>query len=79
MAEALIICRKGRDYVLCPNCQRIIGEIVGVRLIVMVRGNWHHTFPLVAGSTQTCPRCHVESEMPSHDRLIVNLSPRATR
>lgn len=48
-------------YWRCPNCRRILGEIVGVRLVILVRRDWHITQPLIDGLEQTCPKCHAVS------------------
>lgn len=57
---ARVVVRSGKRWMLCPNCDHTLGELVGVRLIVIVRGR-RFTFPLVVGLCQTCPGCGHES------------------
>ena len=40
----------------CRNCQATLGEVVGARLVVVVRG-MTVTFPLVADACFTCRKC----------------------
>jgi ribosomal protein S27E len=43
-------------YVKCSNCGRTLGQIVGVRLVVIISGRIV-TFPLIVGLELTCPKC----------------------
>lgn len=76
---ARIVVRGGRRWLLCPNCDHTLGELVGVRLIVIIRGR-RFTFPLVSGLTQSCPSCGQESEYEGeYATLAANRVPHACR
>jgi RNase P subunit RPR2 len=62
--EAKVVDLGPTHWWACPNCRRTIGQIVGARLIVIVRGR-QMTFPLMDGMTQTCPNCGQESRYES--------------
>lgn len=41
---------------MCQNCQATIAELIGVRLIVIIRG-YTVNFPVVLGTIFTCRKC----------------------
>jgi ribosomal protein L40E len=45
-----------RTWLLCRNCGATIGEVVGCRIIVVVRGI-NVNFPVVPGTIFTCRKC----------------------
>lgn len=55
--EARIRQQGERSYWVCPNCDRTMGEIVGTRLIVIVRREKTLNFPIVDDLRMTCNRC----------------------
>jgi hypothetical protein len=48
-------------YWSCPNCKRQLGELIGSRLVIVVRQGWNMSQPLNDGLHQSCPHCHVVS------------------
>lgn len=40
----------------CEACGRTLGQVIGLRLIVVVRGE-ELRFPVVAGTEFPCPKC----------------------
>lgn len=56
-----IVDRSGKRFWVCANCGRTLGELVGVRLVI-IRHDLHITFPITVGMRQTCPKCHEENE-----------------
>jgi RNase P subunit RPR2 len=52
-----------RRYWSCPNCHRNLGEIVGVRLVILVKRDQVITFPLVTDLHITCLRCGTVSAL----------------
>ena len=65
--------RRGREhqYWSCPNCRRQLGEIVGCRLVIVVRHGWNMSQPLVDGTNQSCPHCHVISVWSVHEVSVI--------
>jgi ribosomal protein L37AE/L43A len=59
-SAARVVVRGGKRWWLCPNCDHTLGELVGVRLVVVIRGR-RFTFELVPRLRQTCPSCGHES------------------
>lgn len=57
---ALIVIEFGKLVWKCPNCRKMIGELKGQRLVVIVKGR-QLTFPRVNGMSQSCPDCGFES------------------
>jgi hypothetical protein len=55
--------RRGEDRTMwqCPNCHRVLGELVGTRLVIIVSRQWTMSQPLHDDLQQTCPGCHVVS------------------
>lgn len=56
---ATIRTEQGHRWWCCPSCDRILGEIVGDRLVIRRRA-LSGEFPAI-GSRQACPRCGVRS------------------
>ncbi len=52
----------------CSNCQRTLGEIVGVRLVIIVTRERLVNFPLYEGMELTCPKCGAVSAYRQQER-----------
>lgn len=63
----------------CANCDRVLGEVVGCRLVIIVRGEVFN-LPLIVGTIHTCRKCgypntitgvlHSEAEDPQDGREL---------
>jgi len=55
--------RRGESHRawLCPNCHRVLGELVGTRLVIIVSRQWTISQPLNDDLQQCCPGCHTVS------------------
>lgn len=59
-APARVETVAGRHWWKCRNCGKTLGEFVGCRLIVVVRG-YEVKMPAIAGLALACQRCGVEN------------------
>lgn len=41
----------------CGNCQRTLGEIIGTRLVIIIKRERIVNFPLRDDLQMTCPKC----------------------
>lgn len=41
----------------CPGCSRTLGEIIGVRLVIIVQRERILNFPITDDLHMTCPKC----------------------
>lgn len=57
----------GHRYWSCPNCGRTIGEIVGERLVILIKRDLVGSYDLVARPVLTCLRCHTSSSLLDSD------------
>ena len=55
--DATIMPIGDKTFWKCPNCQRTMGEVVGVRLIIIVRRERVLNFPITDDLHMTCPKC----------------------
>lgn len=58
---ALIRQIGGKSFWCCPNCSRTVGEVVGVRLVVIVARHRLLNFPITDDLHMTCPKCGLVS------------------
>lgn len=50
----------GRCYWTCPNCRRVLGEIVNDTVVIKV-GSRYLVIHLANDQIQRCPNCQIES------------------
>ena len=68
--DAQISQRGAHQFWTCPNCKRVIGEIVGVRLVIIVTRERIVNFPLHDGVELGCPKCGQVSVYRQHERKM---------
>ncbi len=52
-----------RRFWACPNCDRNLGELVGRRLVILVKRDQVITLPLIDDLHMVCFRCHTVSAL----------------
>jgi hypothetical protein len=59
----------GHRYWSCPNCSRTIGEIMGERLVVLVKRDLVASFRITGDLVMVCMRCHTSSTLLESDAI----------
>jgi uncharacterized C2H2 Zn-finger protein len=49
--------RSGHRMWCCPGCHKTLGEVIGTRLVVILRSERIVNFSLVDGLEMSCPKC----------------------